>query len=57
MELAIVKRYFVRSSTPYIPRLARAVHGNAQPAENKDDKKCTTSIPILMTSKAARIKK
>ncbi|CAI7648213.1 unnamed protein product [Penicillium palitans] len=38
MELALVKRYFVRSSAPCIPRLARAVHGNAQ-SENKDDKK------------------
>ncbi|CAI7637418.1 unnamed protein product [Penicillium discolor] len=38
MELALVKRYFVRSSAPCIPRLARAVHGNAQP-ENKGDKK------------------
>ncbi|KAJ5392855.1 hypothetical protein N7465_011829 [Penicillium sp. CMV-2018d] len=39
MELALVKRYIVRSSTSYIPRLARAsVHGSAQ-SENKDDKK------------------
>ncbi|KAJ5500967.1 hypothetical protein N7527_012088 [Penicillium freii] len=39
MEFALVKRYIVRSSTPYIPRLARAsVHGSAQ-SENKDDKK------------------
>ncbi|KAJ5871143.1 uncharacterized protein N7529_003496 [Penicillium soppii] len=39
MELALVKRLLVRSSTPCIPRLTRAsVHGNAQ-SENKGDQK------------------